>query len=46
MDTLWNKFYSSGKIADYLEYKRKQGGNNDADSNRSGGERASVGRER
>lgn len=26
MDVLWNKFYNSGKIKDYLEYKKKQGG--------------------
>ena len=32
MDVLWNKFYNSGKITDYLEYKKKQGGKKYADS--------------
>lgn len=27
----WDKFYKSGKIADYLNYKQKQGGTDDAD---------------
>lgn len=42
MDELWSKFYLSGKIRDYLEYKRKQGGQNYADSKRSGDKRTAV----
>ncbi len=42
MDALWLRFYSSGKIRDYLEYKRKQGGKDYADSKRSGDKRTAV----
>ncbi len=42
MDELWSRFYSSGKIKDYLEYKRKQGGQNYADGKRSGDKRTAV----
>lgn len=44
MDKLWQIFYSSGKIADYLIYKHKliQGGNKNADSERSCDKRAPI----
>lgn len=42
MDMLWNKFYSSGKIMDYLEYKKKQGGKKYADSKGTCGKRTPV----
>ncbi len=28
----WDKFYKTGSVKDYLEYKQKQGGLNDADN--------------
>ncbi len=34
MDELWQKFYASGKVEDYLEFIKKQGGNQDGDSKR------------
>ncbi len=40
---LWDKFYSSGKIKDYLEYKQKQGGTENADNGkRPGSERTGI----
>ncbi len=42
MDELWSKFYLSGKIIDYLEYKRKQGGQNYVDSKRPSDKRTAV----
>ena len=29
---MWDKFYRTGSVKDYLEYKQKQGGANDADN--------------
>lgn len=34
MDELWLKFYNSGKVEDYLEFIKRQGGNQDGDSKR------------
>ena len=40
-DQLWDKFFESGKVKDYLKYKHKQGGMNRADN----GKRAGTSRE-
>lgn len=32
MDELWLRFYKTGKIKDYLEYKKKQDGKSYADN--------------
>lgn len=32
---LWDKFFASGKISDYLKYKSAERGENDADAQRS-----------
>ena len=39
----WDKFYSTGKVEDYLEYKQKQGGTENADNRkRLGSERTGI----
>lgn len=45
MDELWEKFFQSGRISDYIEYIKFKSGERNADIKGSGSSGAQQGRE-